>query len=49
MITTQQIQQYREVGAVVVPGLRNPLETRAFIEAESKHWLPIIKEAGIKV
>lgn len=31
------------------PDLRNPLETRAFIEAESKHWLPIIKEAGIKV
>ena len=22
---------------------------KAFIEAESRHWLPIIKEAGIKV
>jgi tripartite-type tricarboxylate transporter receptor subunit TctC len=31
------------------PDLRNPLETLAFIEAESKRWLPIIKEAGIKV
>jgi tripartite-type tricarboxylate transporter receptor subunit TctC len=31
------------------PDLRNPQETKAFIEAESRHWLPIIKEAGIKV
>jgi|JI6StandDraft_1071083.scaffolds.fasta_scaffold07869_5 tripartite-type tricarboxylate transporter receptor subunit TctC len=31
------------------PDLRNPQETKAFIEGESRHWLPIIKEAGIKV
>lgn len=32
-----------------VPDLRPPQETRAFVEAESRHWLPIIKEAGIRV
>lgn len=32
-----------------VPDLRDPQETKAFIETESRHWLPIIKEAGIKV
>ncbi len=31
------------------PDLCNPQDTKAFIEAESRHWLPIIKEAGIKV
>jgi tripartite-type tricarboxylate transporter receptor subunit TctC len=31
------------------PDLKTPQETRAFVEAESRHWLPIIKEAGIKV
>jgi tripartite-type tricarboxylate transporter receptor subunit TctC len=31
------------------PDLRNPQETQLFIEAESKYWLHIIKEAGIKV
>lgn len=32
-----------------VPDLRSPHETRAFVEAEFKHWIPIIKEAGIRV
>lgn len=32
-----------------MPDLRNPHDTRAFIESESRHWIPIIKEAGIKV
>ena len=40
-------ERLQSLGAV--PDLRNPLETRAFVEAESRHWLPIIKEAGIKV
>ena len=40
-------EKLQSLGAV--PDLRNPLETRAFVEAESRHWLPIIKEAGIKV
>jgi tripartite-type tricarboxylate transporter receptor subunit TctC len=31
------------------PDLRNPQETKAFVEAESNHWLPIIKDAGSKV
>jgi tripartite-type tricarboxylate transporter receptor subunit TctC len=32
-----------------VPDLRSPSETRAFVEAEFRHWVPLIKEAGIKV
>ena len=55
--TYQRLQKIRAQPAVnerlqslgAVPDLRNPLETRAFVEAESRHWLPIIKEAGIKV
>ncbi|MBK0392551.1 Bug family tripartite tricarboxylate transporter substrate binding protein [Ramlibacter algicola] len=31
------------------PELQNPAQTKAFIEAEARRWLPIIKEAGIKV
>ena len=31
------------------PDLKDPAQTRAFIEAEARRWLPVIKEAGIKV
>jgi tripartite-type tricarboxylate transporter receptor subunit TctC len=31
------------------PDLRDPAQTRAFITAEAGKWLPVIKEAGIKV
>lgn len=29
--------------------LRSPAETRAFVESEYKRWVPLIREAGIKV
>ena len=31
------------------PDLRNPQVSLAFVESESRHWIPIIKKAGIKV
>jgi tripartite-type tricarboxylate transporter receptor subunit TctC len=31
------------------PDLKSPAETRAFIENEYKRWIPVIREAGIKV
>jgi len=31
------------------PDLLDPAQSRAFIEAESRRWLPLIRQAGIKV
>jgi tripartite-type tricarboxylate transporter receptor subunit TctC len=48
-IMAQPAVNEKLLGMGAAPDLRNPQETRAFIEAESRHWLPIIKEAGIRV
>jgi tripartite-type tricarboxylate transporter receptor subunit TctC len=31
------------------PDLLSPAQSRAFLESESRRWLPLIRQAGIKV
>ena len=47
MARPQVTERLLAMGAV--PDLRSPSDTRAFVEAEFRHWVPLIKEAGIKV
>jgi tripartite-type tricarboxylate transporter receptor subunit TctC len=41
--------QERLVALGARPDLQDPARSRAFIESEARRWLPIIKEAGIRV
>jgi tripartite-type tricarboxylate transporter receptor subunit TctC len=43
-----QVQE-RLVALGARPDLQDPARSRAFIESEARRWLPIIREAGIKV
>jgi tripartite-type tricarboxylate transporter receptor subunit TctC len=43
-----QVQE-RLVALGARPDLQDPARSRAFIESEARRWLPLIKEAGIKV
>jgi tripartite-type tricarboxylate transporter receptor subunit TctC len=43
-----QVQE-RLIALGARPDLQDPARSRAFIESEARRWLPIIREAGIKV
>jgi len=48
-IMAQPAVNERLIAMGAQPDLLSPMETKAFVEAESAHWLPIIRQAGIKV
>ncbi|NCX61134.1 MAG: tripartite tricarboxylate transporter substrate binding protein, partial [Betaproteobacteria bacterium] len=47
MARPQVTERLLAMGAV--PDLKNPQESQAFVEAEFRHWIPLIKAAGIRV
>jgi len=47
MARPQVTERLLAMGAV--PDLKNPQESQAFVEAEFRHWVPLIKAAGIRV